>query len=150
MGSSSPYLVNYSKRMSQLNERDKRSLLRLNLRLLNRILLGLYCLFIALSTLDVLSTLFAMDNFPGFHELNRLPASLFGTGVLGFVFATLVLKIIPAIVALYPLLLKDGPHVRPYKVRMVKLAAIIALIIVNLFYGYIVLVQNIPLIVHQI
>ena len=136
--------------MRRLNERDKKWLLGLNLQLLNRILLGLYCLFITLNLLDVVSTLFAMNNFEGFYELNRLAASLFGKGILGFIFATLVLKVIPAIVILYPLWLKEGAHIKPHEVRMVKIAVIAALIVVNLLYIYVVLLQNIPLILQHI
>jgi len=134
-----------------MSETDKKWLYRLDLRLMNRILLGLYCLFVALSALDIQSTLIAMYAFPdSFHELNRLAAPLFGSGILGFIFASIVLKVIPAIALLYLLFLKENTHTRPYKVSPAKLAAIVALIIVDLFYGYVVLFQNIPLLVHQI
>jgi len=144
-------MVGHSERIRQLNERDKKWLRRLDLRLMNRILLGLYCIFVALSALDILSTLVAMYAFPGsFHELNRLAAPLFGSGILGFIFASAVLKIIPAIALLYPLLLKENTQRRPHEIRSVKLAVIVALIIVDLFYGYVVLFLNIPLVVPQI
>jgi len=96
-------LVSYRERMRQLNERDKKWLSALDLRLLDRALRSLFALFIALSVLDVVSTLIAMTVFQdSFYELNRLAAVLFGGGILGFVFSTIVLKAVPAILIIYP------------------------------------------------
>ena len=146
-------MVSYKERMRQLNERDKKWLSALDLRMLDRALRGLYALFILLSLLDVTSTLVAMTVFQdSFYELNPLAAVLFGGGLLGFVFSTIVLKAIPAILIIYPLLLKENNHplAKPHEMRQVKLAAIIALIVANLFYGYIVLLHNIPLLISRL
>ena len=103
--------------------------------------------------MDIASTLIAMTLFQdSFYELNSIAARLFGGGILGFVFSTIVLKVIPAMVLVYPLLLREGdnPRTQPYQVRQVKLAAIVALIVVDLFYSYIVLIHNIPLLVSRL
>ncbi len=132
-------LVNYFERIHRLNERDKKWLSALDLRQLDRALRSLFALFIILSILDIASTLIAMTVFQdSFYELNRVAALLFGGGIPGFVFSTLVLKVIPALVIIYPLLLKEGnqPLAQPVEIRQVKLAAIIGLIVADLFYGY--------------
>jgi hypothetical protein len=87
-----------------------------------------------------------------FYELNQVAAILFGGGILGFVFSTIVLKVIPALLIIYPLLLKEEDHPRapPHEIRQVKLAVIIALIVANLFYGYIVLLHNVPLLITRV
>ena len=146
-------LVSYSERMRELNERDKKWLTELNLQKLDRALRILYVLFIVLSVLDVASTLIAMTLFQdSFHELNGVAAILFGDGIPGFVFSTIVLKVIPGILIIYPLLLKPGDNLGapPHQIRQVKLAAIIALIVVDLFYGYVVPVHNLPLLISRI
>ena len=146
-------LANYRERIRRLNERDKKWLSALDLRQLDRSLRSLFALFIVLSILDVASTLYAMTVFQdSFYELNSVAAQLFGSGIGGFIFSTIVLKIIPALVLIYPLLLKErhNPHSKPYEIRQVKLGAIVALIVANLFYGYIVLLHNIPLLVSRL
>jgi len=143
-------LASYRERIRKLNEQDKRWISALDLRQLDGALRGLFVLFITLSILDVVSTLYAMTAFQNsFYELNSVAALLFGDGIDGFIFSTIVLKVIPVIVLIYPLLLKEGdnPLTQPHQVRQVKLGAIIALIVVDLFYGYIVLLHNIPLLV---
>jgi hypothetical protein len=151
-GGGAPDFMGFPERVRRLNERDKEWLLGLNLDRINGILLGLYFLFVTLSILDVSSTLVAMRLFPAsFFEMNRLAASLFGTNTfLGFLLATIVLKVIPIGVILYPVLLGRNPsEASSYQVRAVKIAAIVALVAANLIYGYVVLFQNIPILMNQ-
>ncbi|MDA4130126.1 MAG: DUF5658 family protein [Thaumarchaeota archaeon] len=146
-------MVNYSERIRQLNERDKKWLSALDLLVLDKALRALFVLFVALSVLDVASTLVAMTVFrDSFYELNRVAAILFGGGIFGFVFSVIVLMVIPTMLIIYPLLLKenDHPDSQPHEIRQVKLAVIIALVVANLFYGYIVLLHNIPVLISRI
>ena len=135
--------VSFIEKMKVANERDKERLGKLNLVLLNRILRPLFVFFVTLSVLDVASTTIAMTAGPAFHELNFFAAQLFDLNFTGFALA-MVVKFSPAIPLAYMTLLDDTNVQRRHQVRMVKIAALIALLVIDGVEGYVVIFNNIP------
>ncbi len=141
-GRASP--TTFRERIRIREERDKAWLARLNLKVLNRSIASLLAIFVFLSALDVFTTRTAMNVLPSFHEFNVLAASLFHNQVEGLLVAVVLLKAVPVVVILYALFLKEKNH-HSHQVRAVKLGVSIALILFNIFYGYVVLFNNLVL-----
>ncbi len=127
------------------SERDKNWIASLNISKLNNILWPLYVAFICLNFLDIYTTSIALSTPNIFVEKNILAARLFASSFLGFLFA-LAVKFAPAIPLFYAVFVGDSEKHR-YQVRIVKVSALAALIAGVAFYGFVVLVNNIPVLI---
>ena len=132
------------------NERDKKWLVNLNLSKLDNILWPLYIAFICLNFLDLYTTTLALytttislRNPLVFQERNILAARLFTMNFQGFLFALLI-KFAPAFPLLYAVFLRDPKNTHAYQIRLIKVSAIAALIIGDAFYMWVVLLNNVP------
>jgi hypothetical protein len=124
-------------------ERDKRWISSLDLRKLNNILWPLYVAFICLNFLDIYTTSLAMSNALVFQERNILAARLFAMNFQGFLFA-LILKFSPTFPLFYAVFMVDPSNKHAHQIRLIKVAAIFALVVGDLFYVWVVLLNNIP------
>ncbi|HVB13007.1 MAG TPA: DUF5658 family protein [Nitrososphaerales archaeon] len=125
------------------NERDKKWLGNLDLSRLDNILWPLYIAFICLNFLDLYTTSLALSNSLVFQERNILAAKLFAMNFQGFLFALLI-KFAPAFPLFYAVFLGDPKNSHGYQIRLIKVSAIVALIIGDAFYVWVVLLNNIP------
>lgn len=123
--------------------RDRKFISELNVQLLNNFLWPLYIAFICLNFLDVYSTLLAMNTGAQFRELNPIAAVLFGLQFHGFLTAT-AFKYLPAIPLFYIVFAKDSPNRHALEIRVVKFAALVALVAADLLLVYVVGINNIP------
>ncbi len=129
---------------NQKNERDKRWLMKLKVETLDKYLWPLYVAFICLNFLDIYSTALAMTSGSTFYELNRFAASLFKLDFGGYLIAV-ALKFMPAVPLFYAVFCKDPKNEHPIQIRTVKYAGLIALIVGDIIYSYVVGVNNIPI-----
>ncbi len=132
--------------MQRANERDRRLVLSLNLKVLNDLLWPLFIGFLCLNFLDLYSTTLAMKSGPLFQERNPIAATLFALQFRGFLVA-MVLKYLPAIPLFYLVFLKDPLELHHYETRLVKFAALCALCAADILLLYIVGINNIPILV---
>ncbi|MDG6922072.1 MAG: hypothetical protein JRN67_02115 [Nitrososphaerota archaeon] len=131
------------------SERDKRWISSLSLQRLNDIVWPLYVGFICLNFLDIFTTSIAMSNPLVFQERNILAARLFAMNFQGFLFA-LILKFSPAFPLFYAVFLGDPQNKHAHQIRLIKVAAIFALVVGDLFYIWVVLLNNIPVLLHGV
>jgi Domain of unknown function (DUF5658) len=96
--------------------------------------------FICLSFLDIFTTLLALK-FPSFYELNRVAGQFFAMGGTGVLLAIFV-KLLPLPALLYWVL--SNNQRRPLFTRMGKVAATVALVYGDVFYFYVVALNNVP------
>lgn len=99
--------------------------------------------FVCLSFLDIFTTMIAMQ-FPSFYELNRVASQFFGMGGAGLALAFLV-KLLPLPAMFYFVL--DGSRTHPLMTRIGKISVTVALVYGNLFYFYVVALNNVPTLV---
>ncbi len=125
------------------SERDKKWLTSLDLSRLDNILWPLYIAFICLNFLDLFTTSLALSNSLVFQERNILAAKLFAENFQGFLFA-LMIKFAPTFPLFYAVFLRDPQNKHPYQIRLIKVSAIAALIVGDAFYAWVVLLNNIP------
>ena len=125
------------------NERDKKWLASLNLSKLDNILWPLYIAFICLNFLDLYTTSLALSNSLVFQERNILASRLFAMNFQGFLFALLI-KFAPAFPLFYAVFLGDPKDSHAYQIRLIKVSAIAALIVGDAFYVWVVLLNNVP------
>lgn len=128
------------------SERDKKWIASLNLARLNNILWPLYIGFICLNFLDIYTTSLALSNALVFQERNVLAARLFAMNFQGFLFA-LIVKFAPAFPLFYAVFLGDPKNKHAQQIRLIKVAAIFALVVGDIFYVWVVLLNNIPVLV---
>jgi Domain of unknown function (DUF5658) len=118
-------------RLAIARERETRFLMSFDIRTVNRRLLVLLSVFIALNFLDASTTLLALSS-GRFVELNPIASGLFQLDFRGFVLA-LVLKYSPVVPLAYATFVgADGK--RPIPIRVVKVSALIALAAADIFY----------------
>lgn len=122
----------HKSRVAAARARETRFLMSLNLHKMNRWLLALLSVFIALNFLDVFTTLIAIQAGPTFVEHNPIAAGLFRLNFPGFV-AALALKYVPVLPLTYATLLptKDDGKLG---LRIVKMGTLVALGAADLFY----------------
>ena len=125
------------------SERDKRWITSLDLRKIDDILWPLYIAFICLNFLDLYTTSLALSNALVFQERNILAARLFAMNFQGFLFALLI-KFAPTFPLFYAVFLGDPENKHAYQIRLIKVAAVAALIVGDAFYVWVVLLNNIP------
>ena len=131
--------VDGSKKRSRLQEarmRETRFLMSFNLGLVNRRLVVLLSVFIALNFLDALTTLVALQAGPIFVEHNPIAAGLFRMDFGGFLVA-LGLKYLPVVPLAYATFVSRGEH-SGLGIRIVKVSALVALVAADLFYLFVV------------
>lgn len=121
----------------------------LDLRKLDNILWPLYVAFICLNFLDLYTTSFTMSNPAVFQERNILAVRLFAMDFQGFLFAIL-LKFAPTFPLFYAVFLKDPQNKHAHQIRLIKVSAIAALIAGDAFYAWVVLLNNIPVLLSGI
>jgi|SRR5579863_4477963 len=123
-------------RMAEARLRETRYLMSFDLSSVNRKLLLLLSVFIALNFFDAATTLLALYAGPTFVELNPIASSLFHKDFVGFV-AALAFKYMPVIPLAYATFLptRDGGKM---STRIVKVSALIALAAADLFYVLVV------------
>ena len=126
------------------SERDKRWLMKLNVEFLNKLLWPLFVAFLCLNFLDIYSTALAMTSGSAFYELNRFAAALFKLNFTGYLIA-IALKFMPAVPLFYAVFSKDPRNEHPIQIRVIKYASLVALIVGDLIYLYIVGVNNLPI-----
>ena len=118
-------------RFAKARLRETKFLMSFDIPRLNRRLLILLSVFIALNFFDAFTTLLAINAGPTFVELNPIASSLFRLDFFGFMLA-LTLKYVPAVPLIYATLLPaDG---RTMSLRVVKVSALIALAAADVFY----------------
>ncbi len=116
--------------------RETKFLMSFNLATVNRRLMILLSVFIFLNFFDALTTLIAIRAGPTFVELNPIASGLFHMDFAGFLVA-LSLKYFPVIPLLYATFIPaDGSRQMP--LRIVKVAAFVALVAADLFYAAVV------------
>lgn len=132
-----------TERFRKANERDRAFIMSLNLGLIEKALIPLYVAFLCLDFLDVYSTLLALKATIDFRELNPIASTLFSLRFDGFLIA-MVLKYLPAIPLFYLVFVKDPENKHPFDLRLVRFVALVALVAIDLYLGYIVAWNNIP------
>lgn len=132
-----------TERFRKANERDRAFIMSLNLSLIEKALIPLYVAFLCLDFLDVYSTLLALKATIDFRELNPIASTLFSLRFDGFLIA-MVLKYLPAIPLFYLVFVKDPENKHPFDLRLVRFVALVALVAIDLYLGYIVAWNNIP------
>jgi hypothetical protein len=132
------------------SERDKKWLGSLNLSKLDNILWPLCIAFICLNFLDLYTTTLALytttvnlSNPLVFQERNILASRLFAMNFQGFLFALLI-KFAPAFPLLYAVFLRDPKNTHAHQIGLIKVSAIAALMIGDAFYVWVVLLNNVP------
>ncbi len=123
-------------RRREIRERDTRWLMSMDVKELNRTLFPLLVVLIVLNFADVVLTLEGIMAGPSFTEYNKIAAALFDKQFVGFM-AALGLKYAMLVPMSFCALISDRPS-RPVQIRMVKLAALVALVAANVFYAYVV------------
>jgi hypothetical protein len=118
-------------RLAIARERETRFLMSFDIKKVNKWLLILLSVFIALNFVDTFTTLLAIKS-AGFVELNPIASGLFHLDFGGFVLA-LVLKYFPVVPLAYATLVgADGKHA--FSIRMVKVSVFIVLVAADIFY----------------
>lgn len=128
------------------SERDKKWIANLSLTRLNNILWPLYIGFICLNFLDLYTTSLALSNGLVFQERNILAAKLFAMNFQGFLFA-LMIKFAPTFPLFYAVFVGDPQNKHAQQIRLIKVSAIAALIVGDGFYVWVVLLNNIPVLI---
>ena len=146
----SEYALPFLSAMSRLtegirraNERDREFIMSLDIRLIEKLLIPLYAAFLCLDFLDVYSTLLAMKSAIDFHELNPIASALFSMRFDGFLIA-MVLKYLPAVPLFYLVYANDRSGLHAFQIRLMRFAALVALVAGDLVLGYIVAINNLP------
>ncbi len=112
--------------------RETKFLMTFDMASVNKRMVIMLSVFVTLTFFDILTTLVALHLSPAFVELNPIASGLFQRDFPGFV-AALALKYIPIIPLVYAALLPaDGKRV--VALRVVKVAAFIALAAADIFY----------------
>jgi hypothetical protein len=116
----------------------------LNIGLIEKLLIPLYAGFLCLDFLDVYSTLLALKTTTmDFHELNPIASTLFSMRFDGFLIA-MVFKYLPAIPLFYLVFVKDHDNKHPFEIRLIRFVALVALVAIDVYLGYVVAWNNIP------
>src|SRR5579864_8384541 len=136
-------MTSLAEHMRRARERDRTFIMSLNINLLDTVLLPLYVTFLCLDFLDVYSTLLAMKSSFDFRELNPIASALFSMRFEGFLVA-IAFKYLPAIPLFYLVYVRDnGRH--PFEIRLIRFVALVSLIAADGLLGYIVVWNNIPI-----
>ena len=124
-----------------ISERDKRWIMAFDVGTLERFAWPLFVGFICLNFLDVYTTTLAFNFGPLFHEENPLAAALFDRQFQGYLLA-LTFKYLPMLPLFYIVFSRDRSGEHQMQIRMVKLAAVIALAAADIFLFYVVGINN--------
>jgi hypothetical protein len=127
----------------EAEERDRRFIGQLDLRLLNDFLWPLYVGFLCLNFMDLYSTLVAMKVADVFREMNPIASALFSHQFEGFLLAV-AFKYLPAIPLFYVVFAKDASSRHPLEIRVVKFIGLVTLISADMILFYIVAINNFP------
>jgi len=115
----------------------------LNIGLIEKLLVPLYIGFLCLDFLDVYSTLLALKATIDFHELNPIASTLFSMRFDGFLIA-MIFKYLPAVPLFYLVFVKDPQNKHAFEIRLVRFVALVALVSIDIYLGYVVAWNNIP------
>ncbi len=122
-------------RFAEARLRETKFLMSFDIPSVNRKLLIMLSVFLALNFFDAATTLLAINAGPTFVELNPIASSLFRLDFFGFMVA-LTLKYIPAVPLVYATLLPGEG--KTMSLRVVKVSALIALAAADVFYVVVV------------
>ena len=122
-------------------ERDKRWIMQFDVGTLQKFAWPLFVAFICLNFLDVYTTTLAFNFGPAFHEENPLAAALFDRQFQGYLLA-LAFKYLPVIPLFFIVFVKDKQGKHQIQIRMLKLAAVVALAGADMLLFYIVGINN--------
>lgn len=122
-------------------ERDKRWMMQFDLGTLQNFAWPLFIGFVCLTFLDVYTTTLAFNFGPLFHEENPLAAALFDWRFQGYLLA-LAFKYLPMVPLFYIVFLQERGGKNALQIRMLKLAAVIALAGADILLFYVVGVNN--------
>jgi len=118
-------------RYAEARLRETKFLMSFNLSSVDKRLLVLLSLFIALNFFDALTTLVAINLGPSFVELNPIASGLFRMDFPGFI-AALGLKYMPMVPLAYVTFLPPSTK-HPLALRVVKVSAFVALVAADVF-----------------
>ena len=119
-------------------------IMHIETRWLNKLLGPFLNGFILLNFLDLTTTILALNSNTAFRELSPILASLVQYGFQGCLLATLY-KFLPTIPLLYATYVQDRFTKYPLQLRLLKISALVALVTLNMIFFYIVVLNNIPL-----
>ena len=122
-------------------ERDRQWIMQFDLATLQEFAWPLFIGFLCLNFLDVYTTTLAFNFGPLFHEENPLAAALFDKQFQGYLIA-LVLKYLPVLPLFYLVFVQDKSGKHQMQIRMLKLAAVVALAGADVFLLYVVGINN--------
>ncbi len=115
--------------------------MQFDLSILQNFAWPLFIGFLCLNFLDVYTTTLAFNFGPLFHEENPLAAALFDRQFQGYLLA-LIFKYLPILPLFYLVFVQDRREKHQLQLRIVKLAAVIALAAADLFLLYVVGINN--------
>lgn len=115
--------------------------MQLNPGTLQKFAWTLFIAFVCLNFLDVYMTTLAFNFGPLFHEENPLAAALFNQQFSGYLLA-LVFKYLPMLPLFYIVFVDDKMGRHQLQIRMLKLAAVIALAGADILLFYVVGINN--------
>jgi len=118
-------------RYAEARLRETKFLMSFDLSRVDKRLLVLLSLFIALNFFDALTTLVAINLGPSFVELNPIASGLFRLDFPGFI-AALGLKYIPMVPLAYVTFLPPSKK-HPLALMVVKVSAFVALVAADVF-----------------
>jgi len=131
-------------RLAEARLRETKFLMSFDLVSVNKWLLILLSVFVALNFFDACTTLLAIQAGPVFVEHNPIAARLFQLDFTGFVVA-LVLKYMPVLPLAYATFIR-AKESRGLGLRIVKVSAFMALAAADLFYVLVVSSNSLNLI----
>ena len=122
-------------------DRDRKWMMQFDLGTLEKFAWPLFIGFICLNFLDVYTTTLAMNFGPLFHEENPLAAAFFDRQFQGYLLA-LAFKYLPMIPLFFIVFVQDRSGKYALQIRMLKLAAVIALAAADIILFYVVGINN--------
>ncbi|MDG6988557.1 MAG: hypothetical protein JRN21_04440 [Nitrososphaerota archaeon] len=130
-------------------DREKRFIDSLNMPLIQRALWPLLAVYVLLNFSDVLTTLIAWATGPGFIEYNHLGSLMFNLGPIGFMLAY-ALKFVTIAPLLFMAWYRAKPGTDDFQVKLLKFAAFVVLVAVDIGLGAIVVGNNLPVLLRHV
>jgi len=121
----------WKERYAEARSRETKFLMSFDLSKVDKRLLVLLSVFIALNFFDALTTLVAISLGPSFVELNPIASGLFRLDFVGFI-AALGLKYSPMVPLAYVTFLRPSKK-HELALRVVKVSAFVALVAADVF-----------------
>lgn len=136
-------------RYQRIYERERSFILGINTHRLERWLRVSFVLFFSLYLLDVFSTFIALRFLPAIFERNLLFATLFASGFEGYVVAVFLKFLVILPIATIVFLPSYDPNFELMR-RILKIAALAGVVAAIIIYSYIVLLNNLPILISNL